>query len=70
MRGGVVGSTLKEKRFELVDVYPLTFEPELAWGRCFEKEASLRRCRKGASRHKLHSTAQDVMPKEGRIVTP
>ena len=40
-RGGVVGSTANKKRpFEEIDVFPLTFEPEMTWGRCFEKEAS------------------------------
>ncbi len=31
--------TFKENRFENIDVYPLTFEPEMVWGKCFEKEA-------------------------------
>lgn len=32
------GQLPKEKPFKLVDVYPLTFEPEMMWGKCFEKE--------------------------------
>lgn len=32
--------TFKESRFESIDVYPLTFEPELTWGKSFEKEAT------------------------------
>ncbi|MCB7129569.1 MAG: hypothetical protein NOU37_08205 [Candidatus Brocadiales bacterium] len=27
-----------KRRFAEIDVYPLTFEPEMAWGKCFEKE--------------------------------
>lgn len=30
--------TDSKRHFSEVDVYPLTFEPEMAWGRCFEKE--------------------------------
>ncbi|MFQ5956557.1 MAG: ferredoxin [Candidatus Brocadiales bacterium] len=32
-------STSRKSRFERVDIYPLTFEPEMVWGKCFEKEA-------------------------------
>lgn len=33
-------SAVKEKLSVDVDVYPLTFEPELVWGKCFEKEVN------------------------------
>lgn len=35
-----MGNTAREQLSEDLDVYPLTFEPEMTWGKCFEKEAN------------------------------